>query len=181
MSTYDKKVEYYMSLPYTYEIIKEEDGSYFIKVKELKGCMSVGDTVEEAYEMIRDAMKDWFYAALESEVEIPLPETITKEKEFSGKVLLRMPKTLHKTLALNAKKEGVSLNAYLVHLLSINTTLKQLDDKLEKIIKNKPGDYHIHVGLKQKEDFKPSLSWGDDILFNQYTKINEAMYVTKKN
>ena len=53
MKTKNKDYKYYMSLPYTTVLIPEEDGSYFIKIKELPGCMSAGDTVSEAHEMIK--------------------------------------------------------------------------------------------------------------------------------
>jgi antitoxin HicB len=38
---------------------KEEDGSYFVSIKEHPGCFSVGDTIHEAIEMIEDAKKAW--------------------------------------------------------------------------------------------------------------------------
>lgn len=38
--------------------------------------------------------------------------------DYSGRLLLRMPKTLHQRLAEAAEKEGVSLNQYIVFLLS---------------------------------------------------------------
>ena len=39
-------------------------------------------------------------------------------EEYKGKVSLRIPKTLHRQLAVNARFEGVSLNQYIVYLLS---------------------------------------------------------------
>jgi len=41
-------------------------------------------------------------------------------EDFSGRVLLRMPTDLHRRLALLAKQHNVSLNQYIVFLLSIN-------------------------------------------------------------
>ena len=40
------------------------------------------------------------------------------EQEFSGKILLRLPKSLHKELAKAAKKEDVSLNQYALYKLA---------------------------------------------------------------
>lgn len=37
---------------------------------------------------------------------------------YSGKILIRIPKELHKTLAKEAKENGVSLNQYAVYKLS---------------------------------------------------------------
>jgi len=111
-----RTVEEYMSLPFATTIIPDE-GSYFVKVNELEGCMSVGDTKAEALEMIEDAMREWLTEAIEAGLEIPLPEAI-REVGYSGKFPLRMPKSLHGKLALAAEKEGVSLNQHIVALLA---------------------------------------------------------------
>lgn len=41
-------------------------------------------------------------------------------KKFSGQLRLRMPSSLHRELSEKAEQEGVSLNSYLVYLLSKN-------------------------------------------------------------
>lgn len=48
----------------------------------------------------------------------PAPPPIVPVDDYSGRVTLRVPKSLHRALALAADGEGVSLNAYLVGLLS---------------------------------------------------------------
>ncbi|MGC9366896.1 MAG: toxin-antitoxin system HicB family antitoxin [bacterium] len=110
-------LDYFMSLPYTIETIQNDDKTYFIKVKELPGCMSEGDTLDEAYKMIYDAMKSWIEVALEEGDDIPLPENMD-DKEYSGKLLVRIPKRIHKELSIHAKDNGVSLNSYINSLLS---------------------------------------------------------------
>lgn len=47
--------------------------------------------------------------------DIPLPSS---DNSYSGKLLVRMPKSLHRRLAETAEREGVSLNQYIVSLLS---------------------------------------------------------------
>ncbi len=71
-----RTVEEYMALPYTIEITPD-DGSFFVKVKELEGCMSVGETKADALAMIEDAMREWLAVAIEDGIEIPLPERKT--------------------------------------------------------------------------------------------------------
>ena len=61
-------------------------------------------------------------AFAEAEAEDPA-EAITLEeynaiREYSGKILLRIPKELHRTLAEAAKKNGVSLNQYVLYKLA---------------------------------------------------------------
>ena len=75
MKTVDK-IEYYMSLPYTVEIIPDPEGGYVAKVLELKGCITQADTWEELECMIEDAKRVWLETALEEGVEIPLPKTL---------------------------------------------------------------------------------------------------------
>ena len=78
MKNVSKKIDIndYLSLPYTIEVIPEKDGGYFVKVKELTGCMTEADTWEEIEDMIKDAMREWIKTALENNMEIPLPEKV---------------------------------------------------------------------------------------------------------
>jgi antitoxin HicB len=125
-----KTAEEYMKLPYTIEITPD-DGSYFVKVKELEGCMSVGETKAEALEMIDDAMRGWIEIALEDGLKIPLPEALCEDK-YSGKFALRMTKTLHRKLTEAAEQEGVSINQYMVTLLAENNALHEVTVMLRK-------------------------------------------------
>lgn len=104
-----KTIEYYLGLPYTIELQHDEEG-WFARVKELPGCMSQGDTAEEAAAMIQDAMRSWLEVALEDGVPIPEPRP---EEEYSGKFVVRVPRSLHRKLVEAADREGVSLNQYI--------------------------------------------------------------------
>jgi predicted RNase H-like HicB family nuclease len=107
----------YMELPYNIIMrhIKDESGEYyFATVLELDGCMSDGETVEEAYQNIHEAMEGWIETKLEHGLPVPLPFDNTK---YSGKFLVRIPKSLHARLAIEANKEGVSLNQYALYKL----------------------------------------------------------------
>jgi antitoxin HicB len=106
----DKNVDYYMDLPYTIELIRDKEAGWFVRVKELRGCMSQGDTAEEALVMIQDAMRGWLEVAIEGN--IPVPEPLPDE-EYSGKFVVRMPRSLHRQLVEQAEREDVSLNQYI--------------------------------------------------------------------
>ena len=88
----EKNLEYYMGLPYTRELIPEPEGGWFIRVKERPGCMSQGNTVEEAIEIFRMLWKLGCHS-IASWSKIPEPR---EEEEYSGKFLVRVPKSLHK-------------------------------------------------------------------------------------
>ena len=49
---------------------------------------------------------------------IPLEVFMESLKGYSGKMLLRLPKSLHKRLAEEARIEGISLNQYALYKLS---------------------------------------------------------------
>jgi len=71
-----KSVKEYRDLPYNYIIqpIKDESGAYYhAKVLELDGCQSTGETFEEAYNNLREAMEFWLETKLEAGFEVPLP------------------------------------------------------------------------------------------------------------
>ena len=112
----NKDLNYYMSLNYKIEVVEDkEEGGYVFSCPELKGCITCADTFEKGYEMIEDAKMSWFTACIEDH--IPIPEPIRLEK-YSGQFKLRMPKSLHRSLAEESKQEGVSMNQYCLYLLS---------------------------------------------------------------
>jgi len=92
------------------------EGGLVVEIPELPGCISQGETRDEALVMIEDAKIAWIRVALELGREIPEP--VQDLETFSGKFILRLPKSLHKDLAKKAKEENVSLNQLATYLLS---------------------------------------------------------------
>jgi antitoxin HicB len=108
-----KKVEEYLALPYMIKVIRDSAEDWeglFAEVVELPGCMTQADNFEELGVMITDAMRAWIETAIEEG--IPIPEPRPKD-DYSGKFVVRVPKSLHRELSEVAEREGVSLNAYL--------------------------------------------------------------------
>jgi antitoxin HicB len=104
--------------PYTLTPLSEaEGGGWMITYPDLPGCVSDGATEAEAIENGRDAMEGWLAVAKEMGHPIPKPSS-HMQQDYSGKFQLRIPKTLHHSLALRSKQEGVSLNQLCVSLLS---------------------------------------------------------------
>ena len=128
-----KEVREYMKLPYTIKLIPEEDGTYYVAVDELPGCASMGDTVEEALKMIKDAMEGWLESSIDRGLEIPLPDVM---REYSGRFLVRVPVSLHRKLVAAAHREGVSLNQYVVSILSENYSIRNVENLLKSINKS---------------------------------------------
>ncbi len=108
-----RTLDEYLDLPYTIMLqrdVDEEGRTGFVaEVRELPGCISQGESAEEAVANVHDAMAGWLSVALEDGREIPEPR---EPSSYSGKFLLRIPRTLHAVLAHQAEEEGVSLNQF---------------------------------------------------------------------
>ncbi|MFQ5641325.1 MAG: toxin-antitoxin system HicB family antitoxin [bacterium] len=101
---------------YSFEIrplTKEEGGGYLITFPDLPGCISDGETPEEAIRNGLDAAQSWLETAREFNDPIPKPG-----ESSSGKFVTRVPKSLHARLAARAKQEGVSMNALVTAYLA---------------------------------------------------------------
>ncbi|MBE0409324.1 MAG: toxin-antitoxin system HicB family antitoxin [Anaerolineales bacterium] len=108
-----KTIKYFLNLPYTIEVVRESDPDepgWVARVVELQGCITQGDDFAELGEMVQDAMRGWIEVALEDGQEIPEPRL---EEDYSGKFVVRVPKSLHRQLVIEAEREGVSLNQFI--------------------------------------------------------------------
>ena len=65
---------------------------WFARVAEWPGCMTQADNFEELGEMLEDAMRAWAETAVEEGLPIPKPRPT---EQYSGKFLVRVPKSLH--------------------------------------------------------------------------------------
>lgn len=111
-----EKIDKYLALPYRLEIVPDPDeGGFIASYPELPGCITCGATINEAVANALDAKQAWLEAAIESNTSINEPEDIER---YSGQFKLRMPKSLHKSLAEHSKAEKVSMNQYCLYLLT---------------------------------------------------------------
>jgi len=95
----------------------EEGGGYLIEFPDLPGCMSDGETVEEAIANGAEAKRDWVAAMRQAGRALP-PPTVEATEAYSGKWVVRTPKSLHRGLAERAREEGVSLNTLAIAMLA---------------------------------------------------------------
>ncbi len=73
MTLTEKHVYELMQKPWHFVLVRDGD-SWFVKVRELHGCMSDGKTWEETYRMIHDAMRGWLTVGVERGIPIPEPD-----------------------------------------------------------------------------------------------------------
>ena len=116
-----KTLNDYLEMPYRMEVVKDPDeGGYVVSFPDLPGCLTCGETIERAVENAQDAKKAWLEAALEEGIAIPEPDSLD---DYSGQFKLRLPRSLHRSLAEHSQREGISMNQYCVYLLAKNDAL----------------------------------------------------------
>ena len=107
--------------PHAYNITVRRDDfegelCFEARVKELPDLAEYGDTFEEAYQLAIDAIETTAEIFAEKGKAMPMPKDVPDE--YSGRVTLRLPRSLHRALAEAAENEGVSLNQHLVNTLA---------------------------------------------------------------
>jgi predicted RNase H-like HicB family nuclease len=127
----EKDLAYYLNLKYPVQVHEQEESGYFVSVPDLPGCMTQGETLEEAMDNIGEAKELWLEEAYESNIEIPLPD---EEREFSGKFVVRLPAALHRQLARQAEEQGTSLNQFVAVVLAQGAVTHALDVRLSKTL-----------------------------------------------
>jgi len=113
-------LEEYMKMPYRMEILPDEEGGYVVSFPELKGCLTSGENIEMAVANAEEAKREWLMAAIEDNYPIPEP---SRDEDYSGQFKLRIPKSLHRQLVEQSRREGISMNQYCLYLLSQNIAI----------------------------------------------------------
>jgi len=124
----DQTLEAALAREYPFNVIADPDGGYVIEFPDLPGCMTQIETLDEVGAMAEEIRTLWLETEYEAGDEIPAP---SYPEEYSGRFVLRMPKSLHRTLAAAAARDGVSLNSYACGLLAMNDALTQVLRRIE--------------------------------------------------
>lgn len=91
--------------------LDEEAGLLHGEIVDLNDVVTFqGRTVEEIQIAFKDSVDDYLEFCAERGEE--------PDKPFSGKLMLRLPKEVHRNVYLKAKKEGKSLNEYITNKLA---------------------------------------------------------------
>ena len=110
------KIEDYLSLHYPVLVTRDSETSAFVvEVPDWPGCMTHGVTIDEAFDKLEDAKYTWVDDCLERGLPIPEPR---EDADYSGKFLLRLPRSLHRRLAQLAEENTTSLNRYVSNVLA---------------------------------------------------------------
>ncbi|MBD3386511.1 toxin-antitoxin system HicB family antitoxin [candidate division KSB1 bacterium] len=163
-----KQLETCMKMNYPIEISKipdDEGGGYMASIPQLGKYAFRGDgeNIEEAIRDLNEVKKHLFASYIAKGISIPPPKT-EEEKDFSGRFVLRIPAELHRFLALEAKKNGSTLNQYCLYLLTRKSYLYSIQEEVSKIKDDissvfeyiKKTDYHLeHPVVDEKENCFP--------------------------
>jgi len=106
----------------------DEDNSFVATIPGIQALSALGATHEEALSELLIASDAYFEALEAAGKPFPLPE---KAIPYSGQLRLRMPKSLHAALSHKAENENISLNTYIITLLSERHIEKKLLNKIE--------------------------------------------------
>lgn len=104
----EKNMEYYLNLPWSYEIeYNDVDKCFLGSIKELEKNMTCGETADECFFMLKDALKAYIMTSLAKNLPINEPIKIT---DFKGQIPYRTTTSRHYKLAKKAKETGKSIN-----------------------------------------------------------------------
>lgn len=111
-----KTPEELLKEPYARILTPDPDsGSYTAQILEFSGCVEQGDTPNEAYENLEKAAVAWIETARSLGQDIPSPSI---SQGFSGKIALRLPRSIHRQAAQMAERDRISLNQFLLTAVS---------------------------------------------------------------
>ena len=143
----------------------EEDQGFIVTCPDFPGLSAFGETPEEALSEARIAL-ELFIESLQASGD-SLPK-VTECFDYSGQIRLRMPKTLHSSLAHKADTEGVSLNTWIVTLLAERNATSKLVDKVCSRIDNVEKAIHVHraetkqIRIQQEISYTPEYKKGGE-------------------
>ena len=150
MSNYDYQVR-------ISKLSLKDGGGFIALVPELPGCMSDGETYEEAIKNVKGAIDDWIKAATFRGQPIPEPIQYVDDDDFSGKLMIRIPKKLHKELVDQAADQEISLNQLILYYLSKQT------------------------GIQEEKKITKNIEKNDDNIDNEAEKANRIFNITMVN
>lgn len=111
------------------KIVRDGETVFKATVAELPNLATYEDTAEEAYSSIVEDISALHEMATKHGHAFPEPLQ-ERHIEATGRVTLRLPRTLHQRLTEQSIEEDVSLNTYIISLLSEAGTANAISSKL---------------------------------------------------
>ncbi len=96
-----EQIDVYLGEDWPIGFIYDKDGGYFVKVIGVKGCMSQGETLEEACWMIVDAFRLWLEVALEDGDKIPMSQRTSTAAFWDDYTVIMLLRFVHRLAAVH--------------------------------------------------------------------------------
>ena len=112
-------------------IWSEEDGAYIATVPEIPQLKVVSKTLSQAVLEADEAISEYIEDQNRNQEPSADPRTLTR---YSGQFRLRIPRILHATLATEAEGEKISLNSYIMYLLSQRHAKQPVNELAEPVL-----------------------------------------------
>jgi predicted RNase H-like HicB family nuclease len=162
MSEVIKTPKEYLKLPYSRILTPDEEtGTYAAEIREFSGCVAQGDTAEEAYRNLEAAAESWIEVALDMGQEIPEPSS---DGGYSGRIALRLPKTLHQIAARMAERDGTSLNQFLVAAIAERVGAGKLYVQLAQT-------FEVHAAALERKAYEAGLHTANEVSARHYPSV----------
>lgn len=129
MITTRKPLAEYLETAYRFTTVPDDNAGFFVSYPDLPGCMTQVERIEDVGTMAAEILTLWLETAYEQGLEIPEPSA---PSHYSGKFVLRLPRSLHRSLVESAEQEGVSLNQYATTLLAAGDAMAAVQRRLDR-------------------------------------------------
>jgi len=140
---------------YRFEIrplAKKEGGGLLVTFPDLPGCISDGETYDEAIANAREVFEEWIEACRDLGREVPLPGSAGKVARF----VLRLPRSLHERVIAAAAAEGVSANTLLTTFVAEGIAVREPRKSIAEpkpssyVVNRRPSSRHKRAGRRSK-------------------------------
>ncbi len=150
-----KDLQYYLRLEYPCRVEADPDGGFVASIPDLPGCFAAGITKRAAIKDLEESKEVWLESYFETHARAPEP---SGQVQYLGRVLVRMPKYLHRRLYEGAQSEGTSLNQYIIALLAEGSSRRDVEREIRKCLKSVPNLIHAGNRTVKRTEIHPSLS-----------------------
>lgn len=161
--------------PFSVKVVNYGDGDlgYEVVFADFAEVIGVGDTIDEAIEEAYYNLDTYLEYCEEKNISIPSPSVSKSLNDFSGKITVRLPKSLHRDIAEYADCDGMSINSLAIDAFRMYLGVETIKS-IENYTRNKIGLLVDNFNSKTEDFFNYNYS-------KQQLFENKKEYVTNFN
>lgn len=127
----------------------DRDSSFIALSPEFPGMSAFGDSQKEALEEANLAINGMKEFAEDNGEAVPAPKIFP---DASGQFRVRVPRSLHVALSLEAERQGVSLNSLVQNYLTAGILCSSAADYIERFLGKKENSLTIKIAFKLRKE-----------------------------